>query len=501
MKKWVSEVVTIDEVKSWNDGDIITIEAGTGAGKSRFIKVSLYAHAKAQGKKILFLLHRTNCVNQFQMEIEQDNKTDIIDIKTYQHIEAKIRYTGDYDFSGYQYIVCDEFHYFMQDHFNKYTDLSLNAILEQSDKIKIFMSATGDMMERYLTGHKQIETIPYKIPTNYKFIRNLAFFNKDETLDKVIVQAIEENKKIIIFIDSAKKAYNLYRKYKEYCLFNCSKHNKDFYQYVNEEKIIDMLKNERFEENILITTTCLDTGVNIRDEELQYIFCDVKDIRTLIQCIGRKRIINNKDTIELYIKTINNKQLGGMISELSKRREMAKFLRENHTRAYIEKYPRDYDKYCIVYADVVKGEKDLANLKINYLLYIKYLVDVSTYQSMVKMDFGYCKFLAKIFGYYDPYDGYQYVVLDEKYEKETLEQYLDSIVGDKLFKDEQKELKEMFDKNGLKARTLGINTINGYLKDINSPYIIETGKRKSYRDENGKIKKEKSHWIVGKITY
>ncbi|MBL5769273.1 DEAD/DEAH box helicase family protein [Heyndrickxia sporothermodurans] len=445
MKKWVSEVVTQDEIKKWNNGDIITISAGTGAGKSRFIKVSLYAHAKRQGKKILFLIHRTNCVNQFQMEIEKDYKTDIIDIKTYQHIEAKIRYDKNFDFSEYQYIVCDEFHYFMQDYFNKYTDISLNAILNQTDKIRIFMSATGDVMEKYLSGFKKIDVTPYKISIDYNFIRKLIFFNKDETFEQVIQQAIDENKKAIFFIDSAEKAYNLYKKYKEHCLFNCSKHNDKYYKYVDEEKINQMLLKERFEENILITTTCLDTGVNIIDKDLYCIFCDVKDIRTLIQCIGRKRIQDKDDKIELYIKSVNNKQLGGMITELNKRMDMARYLKDHSAHEYIEKYPRDYDKYCIVYADKADKEKDTVNLNINYLIYIKYVMDCATYQQMVKEEFGYCKFMARMFGFYDPYQGYDYVLFDEEYKNNNLMEYLDSITGHKLLKENQKELIEKID--------------------------------------------------------
>lgn len=34
----VSDVVTIKKVKSWMPGDVITIKAGTGVGKSYFIK-------------------------------------------------------------------------------------------------------------------------------------------------------------------------------------------------------------------------------------------------------------------------------------------------------------------------------------------------------------------------------------------------------------------------------------------------------------------------------
>lgn len=50
--------------------------------------------------------------------------------------------------------------------------------------------------------------------------------------------------------------------------------------------------------------------------------------------------------------------------------------------------------------------------------------------------------------------------------------YLDSIVGEKLFKDQQEELKEVFKRNGLNARTLGINTLNGNLKDRKLDFVI-----------------------------
>lgn len=81
----------------------------------------------------------------------------------------------------------------------------------------------------------------------------------------------------------------------------------------------------------------------------------------------------------------------------------------------------------------------------------------------------------------------------------VIKPYLESIIGKKLYKEEQKELKEVFKQNGLNARTTGINTINANMKDRDMPYILEIGKRKSYRDENKKIKKEKSHWILRRV--
>ena len=64
---------------------------------------------------------------------------------------------------------------------------------------------------------------------------------------------------------------------------------------------------------------------------------------------------------------------------------------------------------------------------------------------------------------------------------DMLTNYLDSCIGKKLFKDEQEELKSVFKKSGLTGRTMGINTLNGILKDENLPYEILPKRTKSER--------------------
>ena len=66
-----------------------------------------------------------------------------------------------------------------------------------------------------------------------------------------------------------------------------------------------MLKNEKFEDNLLITTTCLDAGINLRDDEIKTIICDVSDIGVLLQCLGRKRRKEN-EKFDVYIHNLNN---------------------------------------------------------------------------------------------------------------------------------------------------------------------------------------------------
>jgi superfamily II DNA or RNA helicase len=497
----VSEVVTIDEINKWKTGDIITIKAPTGAGKSYFIKNILYAIAKKNKKRILMLIHRLNCVNQFQEEIERDKKDDVIDIKTYQYLEHTYIKNKQFDFSGYHYIVCDEFHYFMSDaSFNITTDISLNAILSQQDSIKIMMSATGDYMKRCITNYKKMKAINYELPITYEFIEELTFFNKDSTLEEFIKEAIERNQKAIFFIESAEKAYRLYEKYKEHCLFNCSKSNKNnYYKYVNEEKIKKMLKNERFDELILITTTCMDSGVNIIDEELKHIVCDVKDVNTLIQCIGRKRIKRKKEKIYVYVKTINNQQLGGIETQLNNKLKMARYLKNHTVKEYIQKYNRQLDYSQIVYDDVVE-ESEKSTKKINELMYFKCIIDLSIVQAMKSYgDFGYCKYIAHLFGFYNEQNGYTYRLIEEEHAKESLEEYLDSIVGKAML--QTKDRKELIEKINVKQNgklLKSLNSLNSALSEQNFNYYIK--QFETSRIINGKKKKYKNAWKVLRLV-
>lgn len=493
----VSEIVKSD-ISTWENGDIITIKAGTGVGKSHFIKNELYEFAKKDNKKILMLIHRRNCVDQFQNEIIADGKTDVVDIETYQYVDTRNRdkQRFDFDFSPYSYIVADEWHYFFNDSkFNSFTDISFNAILNQTDTIRIFMSATGDYMQRYINKHKGLATIDYEIPIDFNFIERLHFFHKNETLEAYIERAIKNNKKAIFFVYSAKQAYELHKKFKDHTLFNCGKGSK-YYQHVNKEKINSMLHNERFEELILITTTVMDAGVNIKDDMLNNIVvCDVHDIGTLIQCIGRKRLKTDEKII-LHIKALGNQQLGGMETKARKEVEKANFFREYGATDYNDKYYRTKDKSNIVYKESIGSESNV-ELKLNELMFFKIVTEIQEIEAMKKFKSinNYCEYMKQLFGIVE------YKIHKEEGIGDDLKSYLESIVGQKLNKEKQVELKEVFKKNGLNARTLGINTLNGNLKDSKMPFIIEIGDRKSYRDENGKVKKENSYWIIGKIVF
>lgn len=70
---------------------IVTIGAQVGKGKSYFVKNILYEEARQNGEKILFLVHRLTCYDQFYKELEQDNKLDVIELQTYQYIDTQYK--------------------------------------------------------------------------------------------------------------------------------------------------------------------------------------------------------------------------------------------------------------------------------------------------------------------------------------------------------------------------------------------------------------------------
>ena len=396
------------------------------------------------------------------------------------------------DLNQYTFIVCDEFHYFYNDsQFNTKTDLSLKTILEHTNCIRIFMSATGFEMIKFLNDIKHIKTIDYNLPKNYKFIKSLAFYKKPETLDYLVKNVLKEKSKAIFFIDSAEKAYNLYKKYNKYCLFNCSKSNvNNYHKYVDEDKIKTLLKDESLDnlpESIIITTTCMDSGINIHDKNIRYIICDnIRDINEVIQCIGRKRQIGEDDKIWLAISDISNKQLGGIYVQQKKRIEKAEYLLQHNTQGYVSKYYKDQDKSLIVYDEISeKNHWDECTKKVNMLMYYKTLDDLDTINIIKYKAGSYKQFILDLFDYKD-----LYVELDKESVNKNmeLEAYLDSIKGQKLDKEQQKELIDKIDLRVDGKRQKSYTKLNTGLEMIHLPFVIIPKRDNSHR-----------YWTVEKI--
>ena len=468
----VSDIIKEEDIKAWTPGDTIIISAGTDTGKSFWVKNVLYQYAKERSKKILLLLHRRPCKDQFVLEVEEAKKTDVITIITYQHLEQN---KSLLNLANFSYIVCDEWHYFLSDaKFNANTDISFRTIMDCKTAVKIFMSATGEDVERYIRHEETDDIKKYEIPLDWSFIGRLCFYHNDDSLQVFAREIIADNRKAIFFIDDKKLAYGLYKQFQDYAVFNCSKTDPSGYRkYVDEGSINEILRNQRFETNLLITTRCMDAGLNIIDPDLTTIVIDNTDLGSLIQCMGRKRRQSNMEKITVYIKAISNQQLAGM-EQLAKRDlEKAKFLKEHGPEAYLQKYNRDFDKTGIVYDDPVGDGSGRSIKKVNEMMFHKRVLEGLRCRTMMALGrYGYCKYLAKQFDRYDPRNGYyDYELFNENH---SLTSYLESVV-DKvmLHVKDRKELVQMMDVRSNGRQLKSINSLNDALQELGIPFCIE----------------------------
>ncbi|MBH0229538.1 DEAD/DEAH box helicase family protein [Halobacillus yeomjeoni] len=487
IKPSVSDLITDLDIHSWHPNKIVTIKAGTGSGKSFFIKNKLHNIAKTKGKKILMLVNRKQPVYQFNYEIVKEGKTNIT-IQTYQKIEYEIRINKHFDFDIYDYIVCDEFHYFLQDDFNKWIDLSFDAIMSQTNKIRIFMSATGDSVTKYFKKLNH-EIISYEMDLKYESIKNLYFFYKEDTIEDFIREAIYKKDKSIFFIESAEKAYELHKKFPKHTMFNCGKGSSKYYKHVDRQKVNNMLKREHFDELILITTTVMDTGVNIKDEDVRTIVVDVVNSGKIIQCIGRKRMLHDDDKVTVYIKARNKSSLNAYKRNVNKKIEKAEHLRKHGNTSYVNQYYRDYDRNDIVYIDTTNN----GNLthKVHELVLFKNRLDTIEYKEMEKK--GYCKYIADLL-------DKPYIIVEGAIRKKNLSEYLESVVGGVMLSvTDRKELIEKINlRNGNNNRLVkNLNALNVYLESEGLDYKIK--QFQTSRKIEGKKRNFKSAWKVRKI--
>lgn len=503
-KKYISDIISPLEIDNWCNGETVLISAGCGAGKSYFIKNILYAKAKQQNKKILMLIHRTNCVNQFQMEIEKDNKTDVIDIKTYQSVEFQIIKNESYSFSDYSYIVSDEFHYFVEDSgFNGYTDISFNAIMCCNTAVKIFMSATGDtllpLINKCISPKSKLYT--YDTLPDYSHLCSLSFFYQNDTIKSIAYKLKKTGEKAIFFIQSVKDAYRLYREFADNSLFLCGKSStsgSEYYKYVDEAKIEKMLINQRFEEQFLITTSCFDAGANIIDADLHTVIIDMKNVSSLIQCLGRKRSTGKDDKLNVFIKAVSNRQLGGLRTKRVESLKRAGFLINYGTRKYVEEYPRN-DNFSKFYTSAIydepmsKRNKNTCTKKVNMMIYEKHKLDIMQCDDIKRL--GYAQYIANILRFGNGFGRYY-----RFYEEGNLRDFLEMLASNRTVMLSRADRNPLIDKIGAKQNgklIKSLKSLNSILEEKGYKYRIESFK--TSRIVDGVKKNYKSAWKVIKL--
>ena len=481
MKKYISDIIPYSEIQKWQKGNRILISSQTGSGKSEFIKNNLYQFAKDHNQKILLLSNRNLLKNQNILDI--GDKLDTITAQNYQELESKILNGSDVLdlFSFYDYIVYDEVHYMFSDSlFNRNTDLLLTPVKETpQDKIFIFITATPDALLDFQPKYDFNYTSEY----DYSYIKEIVFYNRSN-IAEAILQNIPYEEKAIFFSSNAQDALDLSNRFLD-SSFICSASN-SLYQKADKNAMIQIAEKAMFNSRFLFSTKVLDNGVNIKDDQVKHIIIDMLDPISFIQCLGRKRILREEDTITLYVKNYHGGNIYYALNDIYAKIKLVDELKQTSEETFRKKYrKKDFD-------NVIDND-----YKINIAKYQNYITSSRLLGNMLldKNKIGYKKYICKQLNYklLDIGNG------DEQFEKISIHKLLERYVGKKLFKEDQEEFKilffdNMFSPKKTNYRHRGIRSINAILEEDNLNFVLYSKREKDrgeFRDQN--------YWIIVSI--
>ncbi|MFD2118150.1 hypothetical protein ACFSTH_11820 [Paenibacillus yanchengensis] len=499
---YISEKIK-DEYKHWKQGDIIFIDAGTGSGKSHFIRNELSDFAESNFDQILLLVNRIELKKQIDALLESQNNKAIKTI-TYQTIE----HNKEFDFRPYKYIVCDECHYFTEDSpFNFESDVSLKLIKGLNDHIRVFMSATGGTIFNHLEITRKIKPYKYRIKRDFSNILSLSFYNYKESTEPVErfikEQFSNSTDKIIWFCRSLEQAEKLHNKYSD-SSFMCSRSQKGYIHLITKDMIIDDGDKITFKGKWLFTTNVLDNGFDFKDDNIKLIICDYPDINSVLQCIGRKRKLHDKDNVHIVLADHNNQAISGFVRDRKEALKQAQYIIDGKLGEYFKIAGKFSDKSKYIVMDVLESDGKDYHKKVSYPKFLKVKSDYEMY-SHIQSDQADLNKFRVLNGEKKRNDGFkQYISaelkqakfydLDEIYGRYNLSEYLAELVDIKLFKAEQKDLINRIDYRADGKQFKSYSALNDALKQLKLNYVISS--RVETKGEN----RNKRYWIINKIT-
>lgn len=429
-----NDVLTSEIIETW-DGNNVILNGATGSGKTYFIENNLHEYAKKYCRTILFLCNRKALYEEISLRKEK-LRLHNIEVMLYQSLQEQIK-NGDI-IQEYDYIVCDEFHYVLSDAiFNNYTDLTYNWIKSQNKAIKIFMSGTARRIFNILKSSGIVNVnFEYVIPYDYSYVDECIFFeNKGKIFDIIKNILINTDEKIIYFANSTNFAIEVYNQFWNDSYFRCSKYSKNpIARELNEKYMGCIIEYEKdlitFDKRLLITTKALDNGINIKDKQIKHIICDVFDLESAQQCLGRKRVIDSEDRCNFYIRNYNKKEVGrfkGLLN--SKIKPIRTLIRDKEEYMAYYGGNREHHSRYIFY----NGEE----LKYNELAYLEMLSESMDIDLVERK--GYKQIILDRFA--SAFEKTSDLDEIEKMNKQDeLVIYLERILGKRLYKEQQKEL-------------------------------------------------------------
>lgn len=356
--RYVSNVLIKEIWRSWNKGEQVFISAGTGKGKNTFIKKELLTQCGNQ--KVVIFENRQSLMQQqiFDIISEIDpealqciSKENMVKFGAYKNIMI-ISYQcaalkcmlNDMDFRNFclqaRYLVFDEAHYILDDSpYNKGISFFAQTFLENffPNATKIFMSGTMEEIYDYvqhmnrfleepldiieekelldkkaknffsenLSGiawrHQSFNSV-LSLPTDYSYIKPYKYKEIKDICYQV--SQTSANEKWLVFVESIRDGEELKARLESICndsVYFLSADNKNDDE--NAEIYNKLIRECRFDCRVLIATTVIYNGINVKDSAVKHIVVPFSSMSVVKQLMGRKRIAEN-ETVKVYFPDV-----------------------------------------------------------------------------------------------------------------------------------------------------------------------------------------------------
>lgn len=313
------------EAQNWPLGMNVFISCGTGTGKTTFAKNL----STLTGGRTLILSNRVanlkqtrkdgnfwksginlfgDCCISYQ-KLESNPKLDVKWLNTFTHI------------------VVDEAHYFVKDAgFNAKANISI-AKIKASRCTKIFMSATIDEFQTvYVNLLNNLNQFNFFNNVRYSMTKSKLFIESVEEIihESQIPEILREfHGKTLIFVDSIEKGRKLKNELDPiYSVGMITSESKESEEIKEKELFDSLIEKEKFDTDILIATSVIDNGVNIKDDNLKNIIIQNCDKDEIIQMIGRKRCLNTDDKVHIFLVSSSEQSLSRKIDGMEERKKL-----------------------------------------------------------------------------------------------------------------------------------------------------------------------------------
>ena len=358
--KYVNDVLTDEIWKYWRPGEQIFISAGTGRGKNTFIKKELLKSCGNQ--KVVIFENRQSLMQQQIIDVISEIDPEILKYQdlseenmvifgsyrnimmiSYQCAALKCLYpnTNFLDFFSHaRYLIFDEAHYILDDApYNKGISFFVQTFLKNQfpAATKIFMSGTMEEVYEYVqllnafpeepidiieekklldekgsnnNPHKLIRDLQHcqspnsilSLPTDYSYIEPYQYKKTEDICTEISKSPSYE--KWLIFVKSIEDGAKLKGKLDvvcngSVCFLSSENKKKD----ENAEIYNRLILECKFDCRVLIATTVIYNGINIKDDAVKHIVLPFTSMSVTKQLLGRKRMTEN-ETVKTYFPDI-----------------------------------------------------------------------------------------------------------------------------------------------------------------------------------------------------